>query len=74
MWYAFLAPKGTPAPIVARLNSELRTILALPEVKSAFEKQGLDAASNSSAEMAALMKKDYTRWALIIKKNNISAD
>lgn len=74
MWYAFLAPKGTPAPIIARLNTELRAILAQTEVKNAFEKQGLYAASNSSAEMSALMQKDYARWALIIKKNNISAD
>ncbi len=74
MWYAFLAPKGTPAPIIAKLNTELRAILALADVKSAFEKQGLYAASNSSAEMATLMQKDFIRWAAIIKKNKISAD
>lgn len=73
MWYDFLAPKGTPAAIIAQLNTELRAILALAEVRSAFEKQGLDAASSSSAEMSALMEKDYARWAAVIKKNNISA-
>ena len=74
MWFAFLAPRGTPPAIIIRLNNELRTLLALPEVKSAFEKLGLEAASNSGAEMSALMEKDYARWARVIKKNNISAE
>jgi tripartite-type tricarboxylate transporter receptor subunit TctC len=74
MWYAFLAPKGTPSAIISRLNSELRAILAQAEVRSAFEKQGLDAASSSSTEMSALMQKDFARWAVVIKKNNISAE
>jgi tripartite-type tricarboxylate transporter receptor subunit TctC len=41
MWYGVLAPKGTPRPLVERLNSELKSILALPEVRSAFETQGV---------------------------------
>src|SRR6266705_2952883 len=74
MWYAFMAPKGTPAPVVAKLDSELRAILSLPEIRSNFEKQGLDAASSSPEELNALMRRDYARWAAVIRKNNITAD
>jgi len=74
MWYAFMAPKGTPAPVVSKLDSELRAILSLPEIKSNFEKQGMDAASSSPEELNALMRRDYARWAAVIKKNNITAD
>jgi tripartite-type tricarboxylate transporter receptor subunit TctC len=74
MWYAFMAPKGTPAPVVAKLDAELRAILSLPEIKSNFEKQGMDAASSSPEELNALMRRDYARWATVIKKNNITAD
>lgn len=74
MWYAFFAPKGTSPAIVSRLNTELRAILALPEVKAAFDNQGMEAASSPAADLSALMKKDYVRWAAIIKKNNITAD
>jgi len=74
MWYAFMAPKGTPAPVVAKLDAELRAILSLPEIKSNFEKQGMDAASSSPEELNALMRRDYARWAAVIKKNNIAAD
>jgi len=74
MWYAFMAPKGTPAPVVSRLDSELRAILSLPEIKSNFEKQGMDAASSSPEELSALMRRDHARWAAVIKKNNINAE
>lgn len=74
MWYAFYAPKGTSPAIVSRLNTELRAILAMPEVKTAFENQGMDAASSSSADLVSLMQKDSVRWTAIIKKNNISAE
>src|SRR5207249_10027919 len=74
MWYAFMAPKGTPAPVVSKLDSELRAILSLPEIKSNFEKQGMDAASSSPEELNALMRRDYARWAAVIRKNNITAD
>ena len=74
MWYAFYAPKGTPPAIVSRLNTELRGILAQADVKTAFENQGMDAASSSSADLLSLMQKDNVRWSAIIKKNNISAE
>ncbi len=74
MWYAFMAPKATPAPVVSKLDSELRAILSLPEIKSSFDKQGMDAASSSPEELSALMRRDYARWAAVIKKNNITAE
>jgi tripartite-type tricarboxylate transporter receptor subunit TctC len=74
MWYAFMAPKGTPATIVSRLDAELRAILALPEIKAGFDRQGMDAASSSPEELNALMRRDNTRWAAVIKKNNITAE
>ena len=74
MWYAFMAAKGTPAPIVSRLDAELRAILSTPEIKASFDKQGMDAAASTPEELGALMKRDYARWAEIIKKNNIRAE
>jgi tripartite-type tricarboxylate transporter receptor subunit TctC len=74
MWYAFLAPKGTPQPVVTRLDKELATILAQPELKTIFSGQGMDAASSTPAELIALMRREDSRWAAVIKKNNISAE
>ena len=74
MWYAFFAPKGTPAPVVGKLNTELRGILAQADVKGTFDKQGMDALASSGDELQGLMQRDFVRWANIIKKNNITAE
>jgi tripartite-type tricarboxylate transporter receptor subunit TctC len=74
MWYAFLAPKSTPPDVIAKLNSELRAILDMPDVKATFDKVGLQAASSSPDELRSLMQKDYKRWAEVIDKRNIRAE
>ena len=74
MWFGVLAPAGTPAPLVNRLNSEIKAILALPEVKTAFETQGMSPASSSPAEFRALIEKDAQRWAQVVQSQNIKAD
>jgi tripartite-type tricarboxylate transporter receptor subunit TctC len=73
IWYAFYAPKGVPAPVIAKLNAELRSILALPETKVVFEKVGLDVTSSTPEELFARMQRDYARWGEIVRKNNITA-
>jgi tripartite-type tricarboxylate transporter receptor subunit TctC len=74
MWYGYLGPKGTPDAVVSKLDGELRAILALPEIRTALGNVGMDATSSTPAEFAALMKREDTRWAAVIKKNNITAE
>jgi tripartite-type tricarboxylate transporter receptor subunit TctC len=74
LWYAFFAPAKTPSPIVARLNTEIASILKLPEIRDLLGKAGLDASASSTDELAAIVKKDYPRWGEVIKRNNITAD
>lgn len=74
MWYGVLAPKGTPAALIERLNRELKVILARPDVKAAFETQGMTPATSTPAEFANLIGKDAIRWAQVIKDQNITAD
>ena len=42
-WVCLMTTGGTPAPIIARLNAEVRKAMALPEVRDSFAKQGLEA-------------------------------
>jgi len=72
IWYAYYAPKGVPAPVIEKLNGELRAIHALPEIKATLAKVGLDATSSTPDELYALMKRDYARWGEIVRKNRIS--
>jgi len=74
MWYGVLAPKGTPKALIERLNTELKTILALPEVRSAFETQGMTPAHSSAQEFGALIERDAARWAQVIQAQKIKAD
>jgi tripartite-type tricarboxylate transporter receptor subunit TctC len=74
MWYGIFAPSGTPPEFVTRLNRELKEILATPEVRTAFETQGMEPATNSPDEFRRLVEQDTERWAQLIKAQNIRAD
>ena len=73
IWYAFYAPKGVPTAVIAKLNAELRSILALPDVKAVVEKAGVDVHTSTPEELFALMQRDYARWGEIVRKNHITA-
>ena len=74
MWYGIFAPAGTPPELVERLNRELKDILATPEVKTAFQSQGMDPATSSPAEFRRLVEQDADRWARLIKTQHITAN
>lgn len=74
LWYAFFTPARTPAPVVGRLNAEIAAILKLPEVREVLGKAGMDAATSTPDELAALSNKDYPRWGAVIKRNGITAE
>ena len=74
MWYAFLAPAKTPAPVVTRLNTEIAAILKLPEIQNQLGRAGLDAVSSSPEDLGNTMRKDYPRWGAVIKANGIKAE
>ena len=74
MWYGVFAPAGSSPEFVAQLNRELREILATPEVRTAFQSQGMDPASSSPEEFQRLVEQDADRWARLIKAQGITAD
>ena len=74
LWYGFFAPSKTPAAVVARLNTEMAAILRQPEVKDILGKAGLDASASTSAELTAIVAKDYPRWGNVIRTRQITAD
>lgn len=74
MWYGIFAPAGTPPDTVARLNRELKDILATPEVRTAFQSQGMDPATSSPEEFRALVTSDAERWARLVKRQGIKAE
>ena len=74
MWYAFMAPAKTPAPVVARLNAEISAILKQPEIRDLLGRAGLDAVSSTPDELGNIIRKDYPRWGEVIRTNGIKAE
>lgn len=72
LWYALLAPAGTPADLVARYNQTANDILSSSTVRDALAKQGLNARGGSPADLARLIAADQARWAKVIKDAGIA--
>jgi tripartite-type tricarboxylate transporter receptor subunit TctC len=73
-WFGLLAPAGTPAPIVARLNAETVKVLARADVKATLGAQGLEVASSSPEQLAAHIKSEIARFTQIGKAAGIKAE
>lgn len=74
IWIGMVVPAKTPAPAVARLNTELRKALALPDVREKLAEQGIEAAVSTPSELASLIAADQKRWAAVIKSAGIQPD
>ena len=74
MWYGVFAPPNTPPDFVGKVNRELRDILGSPEVRTAFQTQGMDPTTSSPEEFGRLVERDADRWARLIKAQGITAE
>jgi len=74
LWYALLAPAGTPPDVIARYNKVVNEILATPKVREALEKQGLIPRGGAPEQLAKLIASDHIRWAKVVKDAGIAAE
>ena len=73
-WYVLMAPAGTPAEIVERLNAETARMFARPDFREKLQALGVDAGSGRPAELTAMISAETARWADLIKKRNIKPE
>ncbi len=73
-WVGVLAPAGTPAPVVNQLSEEMRKSLAKPETRERMKQLGAVTVADTPAEFAAFLKKDYERWARVIRAAGVKAE
>lgn len=66
-----LAPKGTPQPIVARMNTEINQILAEPAFKKKLAVIGATPLGGTPAALATHLAAELEKWALVIKAAGI---
>ncbi len=68
-WEMLAAPAGTPAPIVARINAELRAVMALPDIQQQLNDRGqIPVVSPPPQELAAFVKSEMGRWGDIVRQ------
>ena len=72
LWLGFFAPKGTPQPVLNRLQKELTEIANNAEMKAQFEKNGASSVTNTPAEMNALMKTELEKYSKVVKAAGVS--
>ncbi len=66
-WFGVFLPAGTPKPIVAKLNDEIRRILDMRDVRQYFIDQGADPAGNTPEQFAAHVKSEVARWGKVVR-------
>jgi tripartite-type tricarboxylate transporter receptor subunit TctC len=74
LWWGILAPPRTPPEIVAQVNAEVNRILATPEMKEVFLREGAEPATMSPAQFAATIKSEIEGWKKVAKDSNIKAE
>ena len=70
-WYGIVAPAGTPREIVARLNAEIRRIVATPELRARLDAEGAIPAADSPEAFAAFIASEIARWGAVLKRAGI---
>jgi tripartite-type tricarboxylate transporter receptor subunit TctC len=73
-WIGFLAPGGTPAPIIERYNKEIVRILNLPEIKAKLQGMEFELVADSPAQFAQWIHDEIPRWAKVIRETGVKVD
>jgi len=73
-WYGLWAPKGTPAPVVERMATELKNAFASKELQAAWTNLGAEPPTLSGKAFGDFVTVETKRWAEVVKAGNIKAD
>jgi tripartite-type tricarboxylate transporter receptor subunit TctC len=73
-WFGFLAPAGTPKPIVARLAAALAAALKSPEVAPRLRDVGLDIVAGTPEQFASFIHDESTKWRRVVELSGAKAD
>ena len=74
LFTGFLAPAGTPAAIVNRLQQEVARVVKLPEIRDRLDIMAIDPSANTPEEFRRIIAADIIRWTAVAKAANIKAD
>ncbi len=73
-WQGVVAPAGTPAPVIKRLNTEILRALQSPEMQKQLKAQGAQALGSTPQEYGAYIQSEIKRWGEVVKDANVKLD
>jgi tripartite-type tricarboxylate transporter receptor subunit TctC len=73
-WYGVVAPAGTPAPLVARLNAEINKALVAPDVAAQLAAEGALPMPTTPQAFGDLIRREIPRWAEVVKAGQVKPD
>ena len=73
-WYALVGPAGMPADVTAKISAEIAKAVRSPDIVEKMSGMGAEAVGSTPAELLAVMKQDYNRYGVVIRKLGIKAD
>lgn len=72
-WQALYVPAGTPQSVVDKLNHEIVSIVATPEIVTRFQQLGLTHSTMSAAQVATFQREEIAKWSEVVKSAGIKA-
>ncbi len=73
-WFGFVAPKGTPAEAIRRVNAELQKALAKKEVRASLAKLGFEPVGGTPEEFASFIARETAKWSRAIRQSGAKVD
>jgi tripartite-type tricarboxylate transporter receptor subunit TctC len=74
VWYALLAPKGTPVAIVKKLHDESVALVKGPEMRERFAADGIKPIGSAPEELTAYIKSERVKWADVVRRSGATVD
>ena len=73
-WFGMFAPAGTPPAVIAKINADLRTVMALPAVRQQYAARGDEPFSGTPDQAASYLKAEIEKWNRLVKQANLKAE
>jgi len=73
-WYGLVAPKGLPAAIADKVNRDVNTVLAMPDVQEKMETYGAEDGGGTREKFAQFILSEQVKWARVVKDGNVKVD
>lgn len=73
-WFGLLAPKGTPADVIALLNGKVNQVLKMPDVRKRIELEGASVLGSTPQQFESLLKTDMVKWGQVVRESGAQVD